>query len=89
MEGHAIFFIEPAAAGSIAPLWGRLGERSCAYVTACLARIIMALARAGWQHGDLKPANMLLQPDVAVLLGDLNIAQRTRRVGRAWGAPSG
>ena len=44
----------------MAPLWGRLGERSCAYITACLARMIMALAGAGWQHSDLKPVNMLL-----------------------------
>ncbi len=85
LEGHAVFFLELAGAGSMAPLWGRLGERSYAYVTACLARHIMALARAGWQHGDLKPANILLQPDGTVLLGDLNIAQRTDRAGRARG----
>ena len=85
LEGHAVLFLELAAAGSMAPLLQQLGEKGCAYVAACLARIIMAVKVAGWQHSDIKPANLLLQPDGMVLLGDLNIATRLEGDGHAYG----
>ncbi|MFF9123393.1 protein kinase [Streptomyces sp. NPDC014889] len=42
-----------------------------------LAQICEGLAqlhRAGWVHGDLKPANVLLMPDGSVRLADFNMA---------------
>jgi serine/threonine protein kinase len=85
--GHALIFMERAAAGSMQDglFLGRLSERECAYVVACLLAAVEGLRGGGWHHGDIKPANILVAADGEIWLGDFNIACRLNDEGRAFG----
>ncbi|WP_399887780.1 protein kinase [Streptomyces sp. BBFR51] len=74
LDGATVLVLERAE-GSLSALLGatprpRAGPALLAQVCAGLAQ----LHRAGWVHGDLKPANVLLMADGSVRLADFNMA---------------
>ncbi|MFJ6724312.1 protein kinase [Streptomyces sp. NPDC091281] len=74
LDGATVLVLERAE-GSLAALLARTPrpERG----PALLAQIVEGLHQlhaAGWVHGDLKPANVLLMRDGSVRLGDFNMA---------------
>ncbi|MGW0574394.1 serine/threonine protein kinase [Streptomyces sp. NPDC002920] len=74
LDGATVLVLERAE-GSLASLLGRTPAPEGGPVL--LAQICAGLAqlhRAGWVHGDLKPANVLLMADGSVRLADFNMA---------------
>ncbi|AKZ57677.1 Serine/threonine protein kinase [Streptomyces ambofaciens ATCC 23877] len=74
LDGATVLVLEKAE-GSLAAL---LAARPCpAGGAALVAQVCEGLAQlhaAGWVHGDLKPANVLLMEDGSVRLADFNMA---------------
>ncbi|MFI9600446.1 protein kinase [Streptomyces sp. NPDC052043] len=74
LDGATVLVLEKAR-GSLAALLDAGPPPATGPVL--LAQICEGLAqlhRAGWVHGDLKPANVLLMPDGSVRLADFNMA---------------
>lgn len=75
VAGRALLIMNCAEAGSMGGLVDQLTEEECAYVVCRIMWAIMALRRAGWHHGDLKPDNLLLDAAGRIWLGDWNLAE--------------
>ncbi|GAU64978.1 serine/threonine-protein kinase [Streptomyces sp. NBRC 110611] len=76
LDGATVLVLERAE-GSLDALLRRSPAGPLAAGPALLTQVCEGLAqihRAGWVHGDLKPANVLLMPDGSVRLGDFNLA---------------
>ncbi|GAA1308208.1 hypothetical protein GCM10009647_029180 [Streptomyces sanglieri] len=76
LDGATVLVLERAA-GSVENLICRSGPGPLPAAPGLLAQICEGLAqihRAGWVHGDLKPANVLLMADDSVRLADFNLA---------------
>ncbi|MFF3729839.1 protein kinase [Streptomyces sp. NPDC002476] len=76
LDGATVLVLERAA-GSVEDLLSRSAPGPLPAAPSLLAQICEGLAqihRAGWVHGDLKPANVLLMADDSVRLGDFNLA---------------
>ncbi|MFI6939365.1 serine/threonine-protein kinase [Streptomyces sp. NPDC050418] len=73
LDGAAVLVLEEAASS----LDALLDEGPPAHGAKLLTQICEGLAQlhhAGWVHGDLKPANVLLMADGSVRLADFNLA---------------
>ncbi|MDW4904837.1 protein kinase [Streptomyces sp. ADMS] len=76
LDGAVVLVLERAEE-SLASLLGRAPSPPPPRGPALLAQIcegLVQLHRAGWVHGDLKPANVLLMKDGSVRLADFNMA---------------
>ncbi|QNP75364.1 protein kinase [Streptomyces roseirectus] len=76
LDGAVVLVLERARE-SLACLLSRTGATPPAQGPALLAQIcegLDQLHRAGWVHGDLKPANVLLMADGSARLADFNMA---------------
>ncbi|MEV0278180.1 protein kinase [Streptomyces sp. NPDC050610] len=76
LDGATVLVLERAE-GSLDQLVERSAPGPVPGAPALLAQICEGLTQlhhAGWVHGDLKPANVLLMPDGSVRLGDFNLA---------------
>ncbi|MBU6536214.1 serine/threonine protein kinase [Streptomyces mayonensis] len=74
LDGATVLVLERAE-GSLSALLGTAPRPPAG--PALLAQVCAGLAqlhRAGWVHGDLKPANVLLMADGSVRLADFNMA---------------
>ena len=65
---------------------GPLGFEAAARLLAPVAGALAAIHAAGWVHGDVSPANVVVGPSGAVLV-DLGEARPAASVGRAVGTP--
>lgn len=73
LEGRTLDRIRPLGPRGPLPLWLALARQ--------VAEALAALDAAGWLHGDLKPANVLVSPDGRATLLDLGFCRRADEVG--------
>lgn len=59
---------------------GQLPYTEAVWIARQCAEGLESLRQAGYTHGDIKPANMLLEPDGCLKLLDLGFARRCRKV---------
>ncbi|MGQ5604331.1 MULTISPECIES: serine/threonine protein kinase [unclassified Streptomyces] len=74
LDGATVLVLEKAAGSLSARLSASPRPPGGAALVAQVCEGLAQLHRAGWVHGDLKPANVLLMEDGSVRLADFNMA---------------
>ncbi|MET7378136.1 protein kinase [Streptomyces sp. NPDC005526] len=74
LDGATVLVLELAEGSLAALLESRPRPAAGPALLAQVCEGLAQLHRAGWVHGDLKPANVLLMADGSVRLGDFNMA---------------
>jgi len=75
--------LQPGAARKAVPVDGSpdrhpLAPRDAVWIARQIAQGLASLIASGWVHGDVKPANVIVQPDFAIKLIDLGLARPVR-----------
>ncbi|MFF7858843.1 protein kinase [Streptomyces sp. NPDC007904] len=74
LDGATVLVLEKAAGSLSALLTASPGPDAGPALLVQICEGLAQLHRAGWVHGDLKPANVLLMADGSVRLADFNMA---------------
>ncbi|MFC7897859.1 protein kinase [Streptomyces sp. NPDC057381] len=74
LDGATVLVLEKAEGSLSALLSAAPRPAGAAALVAGICEGLAQLHRAGWVHGDLKPANVLLMKDGSVRLADFNMA---------------
>ncbi|MFJ2304795.1 serine/threonine protein kinase [Streptomyces sp. NPDC087787] len=74
LDGATVLVLEKARGSLAALLDAGPAPATGPVLLAQICEGLAQLHRAGWVHGDLKPANVLLMPDGSVRLADFNMA---------------
>ncbi|GAB2987763.1 hypothetical protein GCM10023080_061710 [Streptomyces pseudoechinosporeus] len=74
LDGATVLVLEKAETSLSALLSADARPRSGPVLLAQICEGLVQLHRAGWVHGDLKPANVLLMKDGSARLADFNMA---------------
>ncbi|TPQ21857.1 protein kinase [Streptomyces sporangiiformans] len=74
LDGATVLVLERAETSLTTLLAGNHRPKHGPVLLAQICEGLVQLHRAGWVHGDLKPANVLLMKDGSALLADFNMA---------------